>query len=73
MEEQAKALSDAELNEIAWMNDSPQALKARGEIARRTAAGEAATLRWARIAGWASIIAVILAVVAIGMQVAAPS
>ncbi len=68
MEEQAKALSDAELAEIAWMNDSPQALKARGEIARRAKNAGAVTLRWAKIAGWASIVAVVLAVIAIIMQ-----
>ncbi|MCS3740218.1 hypothetical protein FHX16_002186 [Rhizobium sp. BK661] len=65
MEEQARKLTDAELGELAWMNDGPPALKARGEIARRQADAGKVTLRWARIAGWAGIIAVVLAVVAI--------
>lgn len=65
MEEQASKLTDAELAELAYMNDSPQALKARGEIARRAALSGQETLCWAKIAGWAGIIAIILAVVAI--------
>ncbi|MDC7743409.1 hypothetical protein [Rhizobium binxianense] len=69
MEEQARKLTDAELTELAWMNDSPQALKARGEIARRAAESGRTTLRWARIAGWAGIVAAVFAVVAIILQV----
>lgn len=65
MEEQARKLTDAGLAELAYMNDSPQAFKARGEIARRAALSGQETLCWAKIAGWAGIIAVILAVVAI--------
>ncbi|NKL87328.1 hypothetical protein [Rhizobium leguminosarum] len=69
MVEQARKLTDAELTELAWMNDSPQALKARGELARRAAESGRITLRWARIAGWAGIVAVMLAVVAVVLQV----
>ncbi|WP_141690299.1 MULTISPECIES: hypothetical protein [unclassified Ensifer] len=69
MEEQARKLSDAELAEIAWMNDSPEALKARGEIARRAAEGGQSTLRWAKIAGWAGIVAIVLTLISLGIQV----
>lgn len=68
MEVQARKLTDAELAEIAWMNDSPQALKARGEIARRAAEDGKSTLRWAKIAGWTGLIAVVLGVVGIVFQ-----
>lgn len=71
MEEQARKLSDSELAELAWMNDSPQALKARGEIARRAADDGKSTLRWAKIAGWAGIIAAVLAVVGVAAQLLA--
>ncbi|MBX5212336.1 hypothetical protein [Rhizobium sp. NZLR11] len=69
MEEQARMLSDSELAELAWMNDSPQALKARGEIARRTTESGKIMLLWAKIAAWAGIIAAMLALVAIGVTV----
>ncbi|WP_106797214.1 hypothetical protein [Rhizobium sp. H4] len=62
MEDQARELTDSELAEIAYMNDSPQALKARGEIARRAKRDSDRMLCWAKIAGVFSIIAVVLAV-----------
>ncbi len=65
MEEQAKKLSDSELAELAFMNDGPVALKARGEIARRNSETGVKVLRWARIAGWCGIAGLILSVVAI--------
>jgi hypothetical protein len=69
MEEQALKLTDAELAELAWMNDSPQALKARGEIARRSKESANDTLKWAKIAALAGIFAIFLAVISIIIQV----
>ncbi|MFF0949366.1 hypothetical protein ACFYE9_17340 [Rhizobium leguminosarum] len=65
MEEQARNLSDGELTELAFMNDSPQALKARGELARRSVESGKAMLCWAKVAAWAGIVAAVLAAVAI--------
>ena len=65
MEDQARRLSDAELAELAWMNDSPQALKARGEIARRSSEAGRVTIWWAKVAAWSGILAAVLAVIAI--------
>jgi len=74
MEEQAKKLSDAELTEIAYLNDTPPSLKARGELARRGAEAAALNTRissdalwWARAAGIASVIGILISVVAIAV------
>lgn len=76
MEEQARQLSDAELTEIAYLNDTPPALKARAELARRvsllneemrTNSGNA--VYWARVAGYAASIACVIGVIAIIISV----
>ncbi|MBX5240956.1 hypothetical protein [Rhizobium sp. NLR22b] len=63
MEQQARKLTDAQLAELAGMNDSPVALKARGEIARRNSETGKATLFWAKVAAWVGILAVVLSVI----------
>ncbi|MBN9983608.1 hypothetical protein HFO68_19250 [Rhizobium laguerreae] len=67
MEEQARKLTDAELTELAWVNDYPQALKARAELARRNDATAKNMLWWAKVAAWSGIVAVVLTGVGIAI------
>lgn len=72
MEAQATKLTEAELTEIAAMNDLAPALKARGELARRAGISGAESLAvardslwWAKFAGYGSVIAVVISVIAL--------
>lgn len=69
METQAQKMTDAQLTEIAWMNDAPAALKARAELARRTEKTGKETLCWARVAGAAALIGIVIALAALVLQV----
>jgi hypothetical protein len=64
MDEQARKLSDEELTEIAYLNDTPPAFKARAELQRRNTEFNTRTLFWARLAGAAAVAALVMTVIA---------
>ena len=63
MEEQARNLSDEELTEIAYLNDTPPAFKARAELQRRNTEFNTQTLFWARLAGIAALAALVMTII----------
>jgi hypothetical protein len=63
MEEQARKLSDEELTEIAYLNDTAPALKARAELQRRNSEFNEKTLFWARLAGAAAVGALVVTII----------
>ena len=56
-------LSDEELIEIAYLNDTPPAFKARAELQRRNSEFNARTLFWARLAGVAAVAALVMTII----------
>jgi hypothetical protein len=63
MEEQARNLSNEELTEIAYLNDTPPAFKARAELQRRNTEFNTQTLFWARLAGIAALAALVMTII----------
>jgi len=68
MEDQARAMSDEQLTEIAYSNVLAPSLKARAELSRRQSVSGGKTLFWARFAGWTGLAALILALIVAFLQ-----